>query len=99
VAVADVLDALPTKRPYKQAWSPARAAAEVGEQAGRQLDPSVVEAFGALDHPSLLSRIGPGRLPHRSPPTEVVEEAVAAVRSAPRGGPRERPAEPLTIGA
>jgi response regulator RpfG family c-di-GMP phosphodiesterase len=45
VAVADVFDALTTKRPYKSAWTPALARAKVVESAGKQFDPACVEAF------------------------------------------------------
>jgi putative two-component system response regulator len=44
-AVADVFDALTTKRPYKEAWPIARAAAEIQNSSGSQFDPSVVAAF------------------------------------------------------
>ncbi|MBL8965774.1 MAG: response regulator [Spirochaetaceae bacterium] len=44
-AVADVFDALTSKRPYKEAWPIARAAGEVRNAAGTQFDPTVVEAF------------------------------------------------------
>lgn len=43
VAAADVLDALTHERPYKPAWSVAEALAELRAQAGRQLDPLVVD--------------------------------------------------------
>jgi len=47
-AVADVLDALTTERPYRPA-SPLSVAREtIGREAGRQFDPCVVEAFGAI---------------------------------------------------
>jgi len=45
VAVADVFDALTTKRPYKSAWTPNAARANVVEAAGKQFDPACVEAF------------------------------------------------------
>jgi putative two-component system response regulator len=45
VAVADVFDALTQVRPYKAAWAPDEAAAEIARQAGRQFDPRVVAAF------------------------------------------------------
>jgi putative two-component system response regulator len=69
VAVADVFDALTHQRPYKQAWPVGQAVAEILGQAGRQFDPSAVEAFSMLDHPTLLSRVrewepaDEGRLP------------------------------------
>jgi len=45
VAVADVLDALTSERPYKQAWSTQEALREIREQSGRQFDPAVVNAL------------------------------------------------------
>ena len=45
VAVADVYDALLSDRPYKSAWPPAEARAEIERQAGAQFDPQVVTAF------------------------------------------------------
>ncbi len=45
VAVADVLDALLSERPYKQAWPLDQALAEIRAQAGRQFDPRVVGAL------------------------------------------------------
>jgi putative two-component system response regulator len=52
-AVADVFDALTHERPYKAAWEPDRAAAEILSQAGQQFDPRVVDAFLGLDIASL----------------------------------------------
>ncbi|MGH2941321.1 MAG: HD-GYP domain-containing protein [Solirubrobacteraceae bacterium] len=55
VAVADVFDALTHERPYKEAWSVDDALGEILNQAGRQFDAGVVDAFCVLDHPSLLA--------------------------------------------
>ena len=44
-AVADVFDALLSKRPYKEPWTPEAAAEYIVEQKGYQFDPKVVEAF------------------------------------------------------
>ncbi|GGB59880.1 HD domain-containing phosphohydrolase [Deinococcus soli (ex Cha et al. 2016)] len=44
-SVADVFDALVSTRPYKLAWSVQAAADALREQAGRQFDPAVVDAF------------------------------------------------------
>jgi HD-GYP domain-containing protein (c-di-GMP phosphodiesterase class II) len=50
VAVADVFDALTSKRPYKEAWSIERATAMIKEQSGQHFDPLVVQAlFDALE--------------------------------------------------
>jgi putative two-component system response regulator len=45
VAVADVFDALTGERPYKPAWPPEEAIAEICSQGGRHFDPRVVRAF------------------------------------------------------
>lgn len=45
VAVADVYDALTSRRTYKQAWDERAARDEIARQAGAQFDPEVVEAF------------------------------------------------------
>jgi hypothetical protein len=45
VAVADVYDALISERPYKHAWQPGEAIAEIRRLSGTHLDPQVVEAF------------------------------------------------------
>ena len=49
VAVADVYDALRSKRPYKEAWPHERARATIEEQRGRQFDPLVVHAFERVE--------------------------------------------------
>ncbi|MBR5636934.1 MAG: two-component system response regulator, partial [Pseudobutyrivibrio sp.] len=45
VAVADVVDALTTKRAYKEAWSTEDAKNEIIKQRGEQFSPRVVDAF------------------------------------------------------
>ncbi|MBC7293789.1 MAG: HD-GYP domain-containing protein, partial [Thermoleophilia bacterium] len=47
-AVADVWDALTSNRPYRPACPEEKALAYIREQAGRQFDPQVVEAFLGL---------------------------------------------------
>lgn len=44
-AVADVLDALVSDRPYKRAWPIGEAMAEIADQAGLQFDPTLVDLF------------------------------------------------------
>ena len=44
-SVADVLDALLTPRPYKPAWNPARALAEIQGLSGSAFDPGCVDAL------------------------------------------------------
>jgi putative two-component system response regulator len=45
VSIVDVYDALTNDRPYKEAWSPEEAVAEIERQSGSQFDPQVVAAF------------------------------------------------------
>lgn len=45
VTVADIFDALISRRPYKEAWSIARALEYIGEQSGQMLDPRCVSAL------------------------------------------------------
>jgi len=45
VAIADIYDALTSRRPYKEPWPVEDAVLYIQEQAGRQLDPACVEAF------------------------------------------------------
>jgi putative two-component system response regulator len=45
VAAADVFDALISDRPYKEAWSRARALDELRRMSGKHLDPDVVAAL------------------------------------------------------
>lgn len=45
VAVADVYDALTSRRSYKEAWKPSDAYDEILRCSGTQFDPQVVEAF------------------------------------------------------
>ncbi len=57
VAVADVFDALVSKRPYKDAWPFERAVSVIKEESGRHFDPDLVAAFVAhLDEIIELSR-------------------------------------------
>ncbi|MDP9320041.1 MAG: HD-GYP domain-containing protein [Chloroflexota bacterium] len=57
VAVADVYDALTSKRPYKEAWSPERGLAAIETGSGKQFDPSVVAAFVRLCREGAIDRI------------------------------------------
>ena len=45
VAVADVFDALTSRRPYKEAWPVERALTVMSADAGKHFDPAVVEAL------------------------------------------------------
>ncbi len=55
VAVADVYDALTSRRPYKEAWPVEEAYEEIVRCAGSQFDPGVVEAFKSLWQAGALS--------------------------------------------
>lgn len=45
VAIADVFDALVSKRPYKRPWTPEEAKKMIISQKGRQFDPELVDRF------------------------------------------------------
>ena len=45
VAVADVFDALVSKRCYKNSWNPQQAREEILSQAGHQFDPQITKLF------------------------------------------------------
>lgn len=45
VAVADVFDALVSKRCYKKSWTPGQAREEILRQAGQQFDPQITKLF------------------------------------------------------
>jgi ribonuclease P protein subunit RPR2 len=60
-AVADVLDAVTTRRPYREPSSITEARAIIEAASGSQFDPEVVAAFGALpdaDIEAIARRIG-----------------------------------------
>ena len=48
LAVADVYDALKSDRPYRKGWALERVVDLITEEAGRQFDPVVVDAFLAI---------------------------------------------------
>ncbi|MFZ0040742.1 MAG: HD-GYP domain-containing protein [Solirubrobacteraceae bacterium] len=56
-AVADVLDALITDRPYRPGLALPEARAMIVDGAGTQFDPSVVQAFSSIDD-ATIERIG-----------------------------------------
>lgn len=57
VSVADVFDALTSKRPYKQAWSLDDGMAAIREGSGEQFDPDIVAAFEGLQRDGTIERI------------------------------------------
>ena len=56
-AVADVLDALTTDRPYRAAFPLRQARAMIVEESGGHFDPDVVDAFSTIDDLTFV-RIG-----------------------------------------
>jgi response regulator RpfG family c-di-GMP phosphodiesterase len=65
-SVADVFDALTTKRPYKEAWTDEAALAELRAQAGRSFDPQIVAIFMALYEAGVIDRVRAGIANHSS---------------------------------
>src|SRR5213593_3955241 len=57
VSVADVFDALTSKRPYKDAWTLEEGMRSISEGAGKQFDPELVEAFKTLRADGTIERI------------------------------------------
>ncbi|HKW77886.1 MAG TPA: HD-GYP domain-containing protein [Candidatus Limnocylindria bacterium] len=57
VSVADVFDALTSKRPYKDAWTLDEGIASIRDGAGQQFDPEVVAAFESLKTDGTIERI------------------------------------------
>ena len=58
VAVADVFDALTSKRPYKEAFPFAEAMAILRRDAGSHFDPQLVDAFARIAEPLYLEISG-----------------------------------------
>lgn len=57
VAVADVFDALTSKRPYKEAWSIERAVKYMNEQKGIHFDGELVDAFlSEMEHIEMIMK-------------------------------------------
>ncbi|MBI3693348.1 MAG: response regulator [Acidobacteria bacterium] len=58
VSIADVFDVLTHARPYKPAWPPEKALAEIERQSGRHFDPHLVKLFLQDEWPADLCRLG-----------------------------------------
>ena len=57
-AIIDVFDALISKRPYKEAWSPDRALSIIKESSGTHFDPHLVDVFVDLvENTDLLEKL------------------------------------------
>lgn len=77
-SVADVFDALVTRRPYKEPWSEGVAATYLKENAGTHFDPDVVQAFLRLLERGEIKGHRPPRIVDLSAPApEPAREAVA----------------------
>ena len=50
VALADVFDALTSKRPYKEAWPVEKAIDLLEQESGKHFDPVIVKAFNEASH-------------------------------------------------
>jgi putative two-component system response regulator len=48
VAVADVFDALTSRRPYKEPWSVEKAVAQLEQDSGKHFDPKLVDSFNEV---------------------------------------------------
>src|SRR5437868_7515803 len=70
VSIADVFDALTSKRPYKEAWSAAAGLEAIEKGAGEKFDPEVVAAFVALSSEGVVERIRSEVAAGRPEPTE-----------------------------
>jgi putative two-component system response regulator len=57
VSIADVFDALTSKRPYKEAWSAEAGLEAIQAGAGERFDPEIVAGFVALAREGVLERI------------------------------------------
>jgi diguanylate cyclase (GGDEF)-like protein len=85
VAVADVFDALTSKRVYKLAYTPQRAKSVIEHDAGRHFDPAIVEAFReCYDDFLKIASAGPGESERPATPH--------AERPRPQAGPQREPA-------
>ncbi|ULH13906.1 HD domain-containing protein (plasmid) [Deinococcus sp. KNUC1210] len=58
-ALCDVYDALTSNRPYKRAWTPQEAQAELAAQSGRHFDPDLCRAFLELLESKASDHQGP----------------------------------------
>jgi len=59
-AICDVYDALRSRRPYREAWTPDQAEAYIRDRRGRQFDPGLVDPFlrvvTRVNHPMAKAR-------------------------------------------
>lgn len=83
VALADVYDALTTKRVYKEAFSHEKARSIIFEGAGKHFDPAIVEAFVQNEDKFISIR---QRLSDTDSPTDIALELKAPLDSARHNG-------------
>jgi len=86
VAVADVFDALCSRRVYKESWDPATVYEELRKMSGTKFDPEIVEAF--FDIQQTIEHIQ-GQFPDMAHEEGVEAKAAQAkaAGAAPVGGP------------
>jgi len=77
-AICDAFDALTSRRPYKEPWPLADALAEVQAQRGRHFDPTVVDAFFALDPVPQPADVPRPRVPAHDPDPDPAPDAAHA---------------------
>ena len=78
-AICDVFDALCSKRPYKAAWTPEEALAEIERESGRHFDPELVEAFLGIA-PDVLAEIEEAEIHAADTPQEPYLDSALGVR-------------------
>jgi len=86
LTIVDYYDAVTTERPYHRALNSVSAVAMLKHEAGRALDPRLVDTFVAM-LPSLVAEYA-GEGPSAEPPSETVtiESGTAAVGLVPKAG-------------
>jgi len=67
-AIVDVFDALVTERPYKRAWSPGAALAEILEGSGTAFDPGLVAIFARHFDSIVAAAVPPTEAPGEASP-------------------------------
>ena len=89
VAIADVYDALSSKRVYKEAYAHDRCVRMIRDQAGKQLDPQLVEVFLAVqsDFNDISQRFRDCQSDASPPGTESRESSAFRILRAPKIAP------------
>ncbi|XUJ32721.1 HD domain-containing phosphohydrolase [Bradyrhizobium japonicum] len=97
VAVADVFDALTTRRPYKEPMPLDVARNYLVENQGRQFDPACVEAFLSRWDEVVEIAAGQRATPYQKTEATLVPNIEAAVENRPAGTVCPRPFRPADI--